>query len=250
MAPRTKKQPASSPERARTRARVQGARPAAGKPAAGKPPARKPSAPRAELHPRDPDATKARLVEAVGRLLARDGFGSIGLRSIAAEAGTDKKLIYRYFGGLPELLEAYADGAQFWPSNEELAGSSLAELRALPVRERWALVFKNYVAELRKRPLTREILRWELSGRNEVTTRLERVRESRGVALTAALAHDLPPHFDAPAVLALLSGGIHYLLLRAAHVRDFNGIDLQSNAGWQRLEQAALALVEHQLLAR
>jgi len=242
MALRTKKQPASSAERGRARASLA--------PRAAAKPARKPAGPRGEQHPRDPDATKARLLEAVGKLLARDGFEAIGLRSVAAEAGADKKLIYRYFGGLPELLEAYAEGAQFWPSNEELAGGSLSELQKLPLRERWAVVFRNYIAELRKRPLTREILRWELSRRNEVTARLERVREARGVALTAALAHDLPPHFDAPAVLALLSGGIHYLLLRAAHVRDFNGIDLQSNAGWQRLEYAALASLEAQLRTR
>lgn len=206
--------------------------------------------PRAELHPRDPDATKVRLIEAVGRVLARDGFAAVGLRSVAAEAGTDKKLIYRYFGGLPDLLEAYASGAQFWPTNEELAGGSLTELRRLPLRSRWATVLKNYIAELRKRPLTLEILRWELSSRNEVTARLEAVREARGVALTAALAHDLPPDFDAPAVAALLSSAIHYLLLRAQHIREFNGLDLQDSSGWLRLEQAALGLLDAQLRPR
>jgi len=203
--------------------------------------------PREEQHPRDTEATKSRLVEAVGRLLAREGFAAIGLRSVAAEAGADKKLIYRYFGGLPALLEAYGESAQFWPTNEELAGGSLAELRRLPLRERWAVVLKNYVGELRRRPLTREILRWELSHRNEVTARLEHVRETRGVALTNALAHDLPADFDAPAVLALLSAGVHYLLLRAERIRLFNGIDLQTNAGWARLEAAALALLGSQL---
>jgi AcrR family transcriptional regulator len=206
--------------------------------------------PRAEAHPRDTGATKARLVEAVGTLLAREGFGAIGLRAVAAEAGADKKLIYRYFGGLPELLEAYAEGTQFWPTNEELAGRSLEELRRLPLRKRWAVVVKNYIAELRRRPLTREILRWELFGRNEVTARLERVRETRGVALTNALAHDLAPDVDAPAVLALLSSAVHYLLVRAEQIRWFNGIDLQSSAGWARLEQVALASIEPHLRPR
>ena len=168
----------------------------------------KKTGPRAEVHPRDPEATKARLIEAVARVLARDGFAAVGLRSVAAEAGTDKKLIYRYFGGLPDLLEAYASGAQFWPTNEELAGCSLMELRRMPLRSRWARVLKNYIAELRRRPLTLEILRWELSSRNGITARLEAVREARGVALTAALAHDLPPDFDAPALTALISSAI------------------------------------------
>jgi AcrR family transcriptional regulator len=208
------------------------------------------AAPRAETHARDVEATKARLVEAVGTLLARAGFGAIGLRSVAAEASADKKLIYRYFGGLPELLEAYAEGTQFWPTSEELAGRSLAELRRMPLRERWAVVVKNYIAELRRRPLTREILRWELFGRNQVTARLERVRETRSIALTEALAHDLAPDVDAPAVLAVLSSAVHYLLVRAELLRYFNGIDLQSGGGWVRLERAALGLIMPQLRGR
>ena len=49
---------------------------------------------------RDREATKARILGAVGVVLARDGFGAVGVNAIAKEAGVDKVLIYRYFGGL------------------------------------------------------------------------------------------------------------------------------------------------------
>ena len=54
--------------------------------------------------PRDKEETKMRIVTAVGRQLAKGGFRDLGVNSIAKEAGVDKVLIYRYFGGLPLLL--------------------------------------------------------------------------------------------------------------------------------------------------
>ena len=47
--------------------------------------------------------TRRRLISAVGSLLAREGFKGIGVNAVAREAGVDKKLIYRYFDGLPGL---------------------------------------------------------------------------------------------------------------------------------------------------
>jgi AcrR family transcriptional regulator len=197
----------------------------------------------AAVRPRDVEATKQRLIDAVGAILARDGFSRLGVNAVAQRAGTDKALIYRYFGGMPALLGAYAESASFWPSIEEMAGGSLEELAALPLRARWERALHHYIAELRKRPLTQEILAWELSERNEVTARLEEVRERRGLVLSAVLARDVPSGVDVAALAGLFSGAVHYLLLRARKIRLFNGIDLHTEEGWLRLEAAGRAMV-------
>jgi AcrR family transcriptional regulator len=193
--------------------------------------------------PRDVDATKRRLVDAVGAILARDGFMHVGVNAVAHEARTDKALIYRYFGGLPELLEAYAESAGFWPTVEEMAGEPLDTLAARPFDERWQRALGAYLAALRKRPTTLEILAWELVERNEVTARLEDVRERRGLQLMRALAHDAPRGADVAAVSSIFSAAVHYLLVRARHIRVFNGIDLRTDEGWSRLQEAATAMV-------
>ena len=179
----------------------------------------------------------------MGAILARDGFSHLGINAVADEARTDKALIYRYFGGLPELLEAYAEGASFWPTVEEMAGGSLDDLAAMPLLARWEHALHHYIQQLRKRPLTQEILAWELSERNEVTARLEDVRERRGLALSKALARDVPPGVDVPAIAGLFGSAVHYLLLRARTIRVFNGIDLRTDDGWTRLELAARAMI-------
>jgi AcrR family transcriptional regulator len=201
--------------------------------------ARRPSRSR----PRDVEATKRRLVDAVGAILARDGFSRLGVNAVAQEAGSDKALIYRYFGGFAQLLEAYAESTAFWPTTEEMAGGPLGELAALPLAARVDRVVASYVAQLRARPLTQEILAWELAERNEVTARLEEVRERRGLELMMVLARELPPGVDLAAVASILAGGVHYLLLRARRIRVFNGIDLHTEEGWSRLETAARAMV-------
>src|SRR4051794_19019114 len=86
--------------------------------------------------PRDADATKRRLVDAVGTILARDGFTHLGVNAVAQQAGADKALIYRYFGGFAKLLQAYAESAAFWPTTEEMAGGPLDELIHLPLAAR------------------------------------------------------------------------------------------------------------------
>jgi AcrR family transcriptional regulator len=179
----------------------------------------------------------------VGAILAREGFSRLGVNTVAHEAGADKALIYRYFGGFPQLLEAYAESTAFWPTTEEMAGGPLAELAALPLAARVDRVVSSYVRQLRARPLTQEILAWELSGRNEVTARLEEVRERRGLELMMVLARDLPVAADLGAVASIFAGGIHYLLLRARRIRVFNGIDLRTDEGWSRLETAARRMV-------
>lgn len=52
--------------------------------------------------------TEKRLLEAVSHIIENDGFTKIGVNRIANQAGCDKVLIYRYFGGLDGLLVEWA----------------------------------------------------------------------------------------------------------------------------------------------
>ena len=110
---------------------------------------------------RGKEATKARLIGAVGALLARDGFGARGVNAVAEEAGVDKVLIYRYFGGMADLLEAFGQSGDFWPSIAEVIGDDPSELMDMPLAQRWAMGLSRYAQALRSRPITKEILAWE-----------------------------------------------------------------------------------------
>ena len=194
---------------------------------------------------RDRASTRKRLIAAVGTVLARQGFGALGINTVAKEARVDKVLIYRYFGGMPELLQAFGEAEDFWPSFQELVGGTLEALVALPPGEAAARVLGNYLRALRRRPLTLEILAWETVERNELTAILETVREESALRLLKAAPTS--GGGDLAAVTALLAGAINYLLVRSRLIRMFNGIDLQSEAGWKRLEAAVTELCTRSL---
>jgi AcrR family transcriptional regulator len=197
---------------------------------------------------RNKEETKDRIIDAVGRLLAEGGFQKLGVNAVARAAGVDKVLIYRYFGGMPDLLRAFGVSGDFWPTFEELTGGDAEGLRAEPAAQATATVLCNFARALRRRPLTGEILAWETVERNELIEVLEEVREDSAIRLLGELApasEERPA--DLAAVTALLGAAIMYLVVRSRHVEVFNGVDIGSEDGWHRLEGAITAICENSL---
>ena len=188
--------------------------------------------------PRDREATRRRLIAAVGQVLAEKGFGHLGVNAVARQAGVDKVLIYRYFGGLGGLIRAFGQEGDFWPSIEELAGGDMDTFRTLSFEERLVALGRNFLAGIRRRPLTQEILAWEMVQRNELTEELEIIRESRMLRFAELFLPEEGTEGDLMAVNALLGAGLSYLVCRSRHVRWYNGIDLSEEAGWARIEAA------------
>lgn len=187
---------------------------------------------------RDRGATEQRILGAVGTVLAREGFAAIGVNAIAREAGVDKVLIYRYFGGLPELLQAWGSSGRFWPRIDELLGDDPAALLALPEAERWSRFFEHFIDGLRARPLTLEILAAEVLERNTLTAILEAEREAWGDEATRVLAGPaLQQRPELRTLTLLLVAGVQYLLLRARRIRVFGGLEIQSDAGWDEIKR-------------
>jgi AcrR family transcriptional regulator len=205
------------------------------------------SAPETPPRPRDRAATEERLLAAVGTVLARDGFGAIGVNAVAREASVDKVLIYRYFGGLPGLLRAWGTSGRFWPSVDDLLAARPG-LLALPPAERWAAFFEHFIDALRARPLTIEVLAAEIVERNALTAILEQEREQWGEqafrVLGGAAMAGRPP---LRGVTLLLVAGVQHLLVRARRIRVFGGLDLHDDAHWGRLK-ADLRVLAHQIL--
>jgi len=213
-------------------------------------PAQPRAAPTTNDRRRDRAATEARILDAVGAVLARDGFGAVGVNAIARQAGIDKVLIYRYFGGLPELLLAWGASGQFWPRVADLLGPDPQALLALPAAERYARFFEHFIDELRRRPLTLEILVAELSERNELTAILEAEREAWGEQAGQVLGGaELAARPHLQGVTLLLVAGVQYLLLRSRRIRVFGGVDLHGEAGWLQLKQAIRSLAREAFAA-
>ncbi len=189
---------------------------------------------------RDREATEQKFIEAAARVIAREGAAGLGVNAIAAEAGADKKLIYRYFGGLDGLLEAMGANTSLW------IGDAIAASKG-DYAQRMSAVFSAYAAKLRDDPVLQKLLAWELAEPSDTLRRIDAARSKAMYAMVPKLRGDEKPPagIDAPAVNAILLAGLHYLTLRGATMGGFSGLPLKTEADWKR----AMAAFEG-LLAR
>lgn len=130
---------------------------------------------------RNKERTKKVLIEAVGKILLEEGYHKIGVNKVAKKAGVDKKLIYRYFGGLDFLLHSYFREKDFWTTlnNELFEGFDLF------VNDKGKAV--NYLTQLMSRlnkmEEARKIILWEVSEKNKILQELSFERELMGEEL-------------------------------------------------------------------
>ena len=96
---------------------------------------------------RDPDATKARILEAAKREFARAGLGGARVDSIAVRAKANKRMIYHYFDSKEELFTAVLEESylDIRAAERRLALDDLAPLDALDalVRFTWRYYLEN-----------------------------------------------------------------------------------------------------------
>lgn len=197
---------------------------------------------------RNREKTEESLLRSAATLLRRDGFANFGVNAVARETGVDKVLIYRYFNDLDGLLIALAEHLDLWPSVEELVNESDAIYRARPAAQQVRIVFRNLLKGLRKRPLTLEIMAWELAEQNPLTSRLEVSRADLARTFTRRYGHTGPSEVDLAAFVLIISASINYLTSRKRIARDFNGMNIGDEQVWQRLE-ASIDMICARVLA-
>jgi AcrR family transcriptional regulator len=196
---------------------------------------------------RSKELTRQRLVDAVGRVLSEFGFQHLGVNQVAREAGVDKKLIYRYFGGLPGLIAEYGKTVHFWPSADELLGQDRDRVKTMPPHELMGLFFKRYLRAILNRPQTLEILAWEAIERNELTEPLEDIRARSALEFFELMGSDPPEDVDLTAFVIIMAGAMNFLAVRSRFHRTLGGVDLQSEEGWERIDQTVDRIMERTL---
>lgn len=186
---------------------------------------------------RDRQQTESAILDAVGSVLVRDGFTSLGINAIAREANVDKVLIYRYFGGMPELLQAFGAHGGFWPTVDELLGD--LDMASLPYSQRLQLFIERVIDALRDRPLTLEIVAMEVGAPNTLTDILNVTLERWGRDIAGRLAEGYTGDIGRlNIIMNTLFAGVQYLMLRSRGTAFFGGIPIREDEGWQSIKQS------------
>lgn len=194
---------------------------------------------------RNKERSREKFLEAVGTLLKTKGHAELKVNAIAAEAGVDKKMIYRYFGSVDGLLDEYIRSTDFWsnvkteqaPAPITDGGKAFAEHL---LHAQFDYVSQN--TELQK------LLLWRLSEDRKALRDWTNNQEQNGELLLAPVA-DI--HFGKNArrfraIMALMISGLYYLdLYPEVNGSIFCGLDLAKTEDRDEIHKALSFILEH-----
>jgi len=188
---------------------------------------------------RDKERTKARMIAAVGKVIQKKGYHALNGPNIALECGLNKALIWNYFGGLDQLVEAYLTQKDFWQIGDK---GILEQMVTNPSAISISLIeelLKSQFDTFLKDKTKQKVIHW---GLGEKTKALKNIADRREM-----LGEELFKHVDSKfensendlrATLAILVSSIYYISLQAKSTGStFCGIDVNTEAGKERIQK-------------
>lgn len=191
---------------------------------------------------RNKEKSKQRLLDAVGKLLKSKGYSALKVNDIAATAGLDKKLIYKYFGGMDQLIDEYIQAQDFW-SNVDYREGSEADGGLAFTKEMFHAQF-DYV---HKNKAFQKLILWGLSEQRKSLKQLTDTQEANGELLFEKI---IEPHFGNKtrqfrAISAIMVAGLYHLNLFAnVNGSVFCGIDIKNKTDREEIKKAVSFLLE------
>lgn len=179
--------------------------------------------------------TEKRLLDAVSHIIENDGFTKIGVNRIASQAGCDKVLIYRYFGGLDGLLVEWAKRHDYYSFAYSEFIDSIKQSEKWDIRQIVKDVLFRQLHYLKENVLMQQLLVWELSGHSSFKGILEE-RERIGYKLQEELNKSLDIGNDNDMSVAIIISAINYIVLFTRQYPKLNGIDFSKPEAWSRME--------------
>ncbi len=185
------------------------------------------------------EQTESKILEAVASIVESDGFEKLGINTIALKANVSKMLIYRYFGGLEELVARFIMQKDYWANTDTLI------LNPHSVGDSIKSMFRNQIEQLRNDVTLRRLCRWELSCHNACIDRLRDKREENGCNLIKVVSRLTGcSNSEVASLASILSASISYLTLIEDQCPTYNGIALQTDKGWEQIAQGVDMIVD------
>lgn len=183
------------------------------------------------------EQTKRKLIRAVGELIRKEGFANLKISQVAKHAEVDRKLIYRYFGNLNRLVEAYVTENDYWMIFADRVQELIKTNQYGSIQLLITDVLKNQFKFFFSEKEMQNLILLELTGANPLMKSIHNARESMGQAFLELT----DPHFQGSrvnfrAVSALLVGGIYYTILHTVfNGGNFADLDINSESARDEL---------------
>jgi AcrR family transcriptional regulator len=194
---------------------------------------------------RNKERTKLKLINAVGKIIREEGYTKLRVNHIARTAEVSKKLIYRYFDTVDNLIEIYVKGKDYWISLNNQVQELIKQHELSQGKELACITLESLFEHLMNDIETQKIILWEISEKSELMFEISSIREKIGSELFTIT----DPSFDKTdvdirAIYAVLLGGIYYLTLHSnATGGSFCEVDIKTNKGKDRINKSLRNIV-------
>ena len=178
-------------------------------------------------------ATERRILKAFERLLKRKGSNQLGINALVEEAEVGKGLIYEYFGGLEGVAKAWGAQSDFALSEEDILGGEREAFLEKSTARQIADVHVNYANMLRRSPVALQLLAEELNTPDKLSKHFSAIRGQIGSTHEKVFTEIAPlADEDDMALCFIFLAASNYLALRATTSPNYNGIELNTDEGW------------------
>lgn len=189
---------------------------------------------------KDKEQTKRKLIQAVGDIIKTEGFSNLKISRIAKKAEVDRKLVYRYFGNVNYLIEAYVVENDYWMVFADQMKKMADEHTYATSQELITAILQNQFKFFISQKEMQRLILWELSVNSPLMRSIHNARETMGQRfLELADEHFEKSKVNFRAVAALLVGGIYYTILHKVYNGGaFTGLDINSQEGINEIQKA------------
>jgi hypothetical protein len=196
---------------------------------------------------RDKERTKKKFLDAVGKILTKDGFTGLNVSKIAMKANVDRKLIYEYFGGLEGLIKEYLNSRDYWrvslDQKDVIIETSKIDFGKQMVYDLLDRQFDSLMVNKEMR----QIINWGLSENLQPLKELNVEREMLGEELFSNVTdhHFKNKDKNLRAIVGIAISSIYYLTLQAKMSgATMCGIDINSKEGEAEIKKALKQIIE------
>ncbi|MBO0933448.1 TetR/AcrR family transcriptional regulator [Fibrella aquatilis] len=180
--------------------------------------------------------TTQRILDAFEEVLAERGLQHVGVNRVAERAGVSKVLIYRYFGGLEGLVDHYTKRGTLFPTFTPAVLAQLRPVNDTDLGRVWYRQLTQIFRQFRTSQAARELLKANIISNDSLAEAASKAIDEETQRLIGQLSY--VGGADVQAVSAVTIAAMSYMTLLADNNRPMAGIDLRSDEGWNRIEQA------------
>lgn len=191
----------------------------------------------------DKERSKAKLIQAVGKVIKTKGYTGLTATNIAKTAGLSRRLISLYFGSVDNLIRIYITGQDYWVAAAENAEKKLSEKKPKSTKSILEALLTSLFEYLSNNDEMQKVVLWQVSESNEIMNKICTEREKLSNSFFHLADEELEesgkPNTDLRSVASLLLGGIYFTVLHAkADNSTFCEMNFNKTEDQERIKKA------------